>query len=118
MSCLANGKANLARDWFLKAVDVTPQMAYQLIKEFRAQSVSFVVAPYEADAQLAFLEREGIVDGVITEDSDLLVWGCNTVLYKLDAQGHCVEFKRDRFAAGKGEYNLSGWTNDQFRQCV
>lgn len=35
-----------------------------------------MVAPYEADAQLCFLEREGYVDGIITEDSDLLVFGC------------------------------------------
>jgi exonuclease-1 len=38
-----------------------------------------VVAPYEADAQLCFLEREGYVDGIITEDSDLLVFGCKQV---------------------------------------
>lgn len=38
-----------------------------------------MVAPYEADAQLCYLEREGFVDGVITEDSDLLVFGCRQV---------------------------------------
>jgi exonuclease-1 len=37
------------------------------------------VAPYEADAQLYYLEREGYVDGIITEDSDLLVFGCKQV---------------------------------------
>lgn len=42
----------------------------------RAENVDYVVAPYEADAQLCFLEREGYVDGIITEDSDLLVFGC------------------------------------------
>lgn len=39
----------------------------------------YVVAPYEADAQLAFLEHEGLVDGILTEDSDLLVFGCQVV---------------------------------------
>lgn len=38
-----------------------------------------IVAPYEADAQLAYLSREGIVDLVITEDSDLLVFGSKRV---------------------------------------
>ncbi len=42
----------------------------------RAENVEYIVAPYEADAQLCFLEREGLVDGIITEDSDLLVFGC------------------------------------------
>lgn len=46
-----------------------------------------IVAPYEADAQLAYLQKEGIVDLVITEDSDLLVFGCQRVLYKFDDSG-------------------------------
>jgi exonuclease-1 len=45
----------------------------------RAEDVEYIVAPYEADAQLCMLEREGIVDGIITEDSDLLVFGCKQV---------------------------------------
>jgi exonuclease-1 len=48
----------------------------------RAENVPYVVAPYEADAQLAYLERVGIVDGLITEDSDLLVvWLQKRILY-------------------------------------
>jgi hypothetical protein len=34
------------------------------------------VAPYEADAQMAYLARNGAVHAVITEDSDLLAYGC------------------------------------------
>lgn len=41
--------------------------------------MDYVVAPYEADAQMAFMEREGLVDGIITEDSDMLVFGCRNV---------------------------------------
>ena len=51
--------------------------------------VEWLVAPYEADAQLAFLSRNGWVDAVVSEDSDLLVFGCTTVLYKLDKNGQC-----------------------------
>ena len=47
-----------------------------------------IVAPYEADAQLAYLSREGIVDLVITEDSDLLVFGSKRV--SMHAQQVCV----------------------------
>lgn len=43
--------------------------------------VPYVVAPYEADAQLAYLEKKGIIDGILTEDSDLLVFGCKRVRY-------------------------------------
>jgi len=41
--------------------------------------VECIVAPYEADSQLAYLSMQGIVDLVITEDSDLLVFGCKKV---------------------------------------
>ena len=45
----------------------------------KAANVEFVVAPYEADAQMAHLALTGQVQGVITEDSDLLAYGCPKV---------------------------------------
>lgn len=38
-----------------------------------------IVAPYEADAQLAYLNKAGIAQIIITEDSDLLLFGCEKV---------------------------------------
>jgi exonuclease-1 len=57
-----------------------------LLKE---REIQFVVAPFEADAQLAYLAREKFVKGVVTEDSDLLVFGCPLVIFKLDPEGKC-----------------------------
>lgn len=37
------------------------------------------MAPFEADAQLAYLNMAGYADYVITEDSDLLVFGAKKV---------------------------------------
>ena len=37
-----------------------------------------IVAPYEADSQLAFLSRNNIVDAILTEDSDLFIFEANT----------------------------------------
>jgi exonuclease 1 len=39
------------------------------------------VAPHEADAQLAFLNQQGIANVIITEDSDLILFGCSQVLF-------------------------------------
>lgn len=75
----------------------------------------YVVAPYEADPQIAYLEKEHHVDGVLTEDSDLLVFGCQTVLFKLDQDGWCMEVARSRLGACK-EFNFAGWTDKEFRQ--
>jgi hypothetical protein len=47
-----------------------------VLQELKAQGVQFIVAPYEADAQMAYLARRNDVQLVITEDSDLLAYGC------------------------------------------
>lgn len=49
----------------------------------RREGVEVVVAPYEADSQLAYLSKENIVDFVITEDSDLLAFGCKQVSHPI-----------------------------------
>ncbi|EAW09495.1 putative exonuclease [Aspergillus clavatus NRRL 1] len=101
-----------------KAVDVTPNMARQLIEELKKMEVQYVVAPYEADAQLVYLEREGIIDGIISEDSDLLVFGAKRLLSKLDQHGECIEINRADFTACR-EVSLIGWTDADFRRmCI
>ena len=85
---LAEGHRTEASAAFGRAVRVTAAMRCRLIAALRKQRVAFVVAPYEADAQLAFLVRAGHCAAAISEDSDLLVYGCPCVLFKLDASGH------------------------------
>ena len=45
----------------------------------REENIEYYVAPYEADAQLAFLSLSNYVSSIITEDSDLLAYGCPSV---------------------------------------
>ena len=80
-TCLKKGDSNGARLHFSRAVDVTPLMAAQLIQYCRQNrpTVKCIVAPYEADAQLSFLSYHNIVDAVISEDSDLVCYGCKEV---------------------------------------
>ena len=98
-----------------KAVDVTPEMAVQLIEELKKAGVQYVVAPYEADAQLAYLERQGIIEGMLSEDSDLLVFGAKRLLTKLDQYGDCIEINRADFTACQ-EISLVGWSDAEFRR--
>ena len=55
-----------------------------------------VVAPYEADAQLAWLYKQQKVDFVISEDSDLLAFGVKKVFFKMDHCGLGQEVDMDR----------------------
>jgi len=50
-----------------------------VLKALQASGVRYLIAPYEADAQLAYLSLKGLVDVVITEDSDSLTYGCRKV---------------------------------------
>ncbi|KAI4147676.1 MAG: hypothetical protein LQ340_005440 [Diploschistes diacapsis] len=108
------GKTSQAHLELQKAIDVTPEMARQLIEELKRHHIKYVVAPYEADAQLAYLERKGIIHGVLSEDSDLLVFGVKRLLTKLDQYGECVEISRKDFTACK-DISLVGWTDAEFR---
>ena len=57
------------------------------------------------DAQLAFMSLTGLVDVVITEDSDALVYGCRRVMFKLDKDGSGDEIKRRSLGANHGIRN-------------
>tara|TARA_B100000513_G_scaffold52762_1_gene19986 strand:- start:690 stop:2858 length:2169 start_codon:yes stop_codon:yes gene_type:complete len=81
---LKQGERQRALEAYHKSVDVKPEHAYELVRALRRRGVNYVIAPYEADAQLAFLARHRHVDLVLTEDSDLLAFGSPAVLYKLD----------------------------------
>lgn len=98
-----------------KAVDVTPDMARELIEELKRAGIQYLVAPYEADAQLAYLERQGIIQGMLSEDSDLLVFGAKRLLTKLDQYGDCIEISRADFTACR-EISLVGWSDAEFRR--
>ncbi|KAI4175825.1 MAG: hypothetical protein LQ343_001438 [Gyalolechia ehrenbergii] len=109
------GKVSQAQQELQKAVDVTPEMARQLIEELKEIGVQYVVAPYEADAQLAYLEKKGVVQGILSEDSDLLVFGAKRLLTKLEQYGDCVEISRDDFTSCRA-ISLVGWTDADFRR--
>ena len=109
------GKPSQACLELQKAVDVTPEMARQLIEELKKVGVQYVVAPYEADAQLAYLERKQIIQAILSEDSDLLVFGAKTLLTKLDQYGDCIEINRNDFTACR-DISLVGWSDAEFRR--
>jgi len=115
LELLKVGKTAQAQQEFQKAVDVTPEMARAFIEELKHHNIQYVVAPYEADSQMAYLERKGIIDGVLSEDSDLLVFGVKCLITKLDKYGDCVEVNRKHFTACR-EVSFVGWSDADFRK--
>ncbi len=118
LELLRKGRTAEAYQEFQKAVDVTPLMARHLIEELKKMNIQYVVAPYEADAQLVYLEQNGFIDGIISEDSDLLVFGAKRLLSKLDQHGDLIEINRADFTACR-EVSFVGWTDADFRRmCI
>ncbi|WKA08033.1 hypothetical protein VitviT2T_025795 [Vitis vinifera] len=100
MAKLKEGDVTGASELFQRAVTITPSMAHQLIQILRTENIEFVVAPYEADAQLAYLSNleadKGGIAAVITEDSDLMAYGCRAIIFKMDRYGNGEEMVLDR----------------------
>ena len=72
-------------------------------------------APYEADAQMAYMVREGLADFAITEDSDLIAFGCPKILAKINHNGFGQLFDLKAFRAQKKNTNADGW-DDKLRE--
>ncbi|KAI3680866.1 hypothetical protein L6452_35643 [Arctium lappa] len=112
------GNASAAYECYQKAVDISPAIAYELIQVLKQENISYVVAPYEADAQMTFLAVSKHVDAVITEDSDLIPFGCPRIIYKMDKFGQGVEFQHSKLQHNK-DLNLTGFTKQMILEmCI
>ena len=75
--------------------------------------IPYIISPYESDAELAFLSRTGIVDAVMSDDSDSLCFRCPCVLYKLTDTGICKEVCLEKLLHSD-EFTSFPWTCDLF----
>ena len=109
----ACGEKKNAMDYFQKCVDITPEMAKCIICYCKLNGIRYIVAPFEADSQMVYLEQKNIVQGIISEDSDLLVFGCRRLVTKLNDYGECLEICRDNFIKLPKKFPLGLLTNDE-----
>lgn len=77
-------------------VSITEQMSMECMELLRLFGVPYVIAPMEAEAQCAYLNAIHLTDGTITDDSDIWLFGGETV-YKnfFDQNKHVLEFKSE-----------------------
>ncbi|XP_012254605.2 exonuclease 1 isoform X2 [Athalia rosae] len=99
---IRSGQTAEGRSLLRRSIDVSHEMALNLIKACHELNVDCIVAPYEADSQLAYLNISGIADVVITEDSDLTLFGCKKIFFKMDLVGNGVLVEQERFYLDMG----------------
>lgn len=112
------GNKQAAYECYQRAVDISPATANDFAKALKAAGVEFIVAPFEADAQMAYLAVNGLVHSVITEDSDLLPYGCPRVLFKMDKAGDGQEIVAADLAQNR-DPSFIGFTQQMFLEmCI
>ena len=92
-----NGHIETARKHFSRSLVLRSRMVDLFMDMLKELEIEFVVAPYEADAQISFMVLEGIADFAISEDSDLIAFGCPKIVLKLNPLGGCDYFTFDHF---------------------
>ena len=55
-----------------------------VINLLREHGIPYIVAPYEADAQLALLCRQGLIWAAATVDSDFIVHGLSNIFFRVN----------------------------------
>jgi len=91
------GNDEEARKYFARSLILRTKMIDLLIDVLHELNIEVIVAPYEADSQIAYLVRTGYADMAISEDSDLIAYGCPRCIFKLDFMGKCVIFDMEAF---------------------
>jgi Holliday junction resolvase YEN1 len=90
----------------VRVASVPEFLAKQLLKQF---GFPWHVAPGEAEAECALLQREGIVDAVLSEDVDTLMFGSGVTLRNWTPEGgsaktptHVNVYRAEETLAGSG----------------
>ena len=81
---------------FQRGMAVSHEMENSVISAARKMGVQVIVSPNESDAQLAHLCKINYCQGVLTEDSDILVYSavCGTpfpIFYKYDSKSNLIQ---------------------------
>jgi exonuclease-1 len=61
---------------------ITPLLIKSIIEVLKKEKIKYVVSPYEADAQLAYMSSIDMIDAVYTVDSDIVVHGAESIIIR------------------------------------
>ncbi|CAG9539579.1 unnamed protein product [Cercopithifilaria johnstoni] len=117
---MSEGRTSEAYDCFKRSASLTLKVIESTIRAFRRLNmVDVIVAPYESDAQLTFLTKTKMAQAVVTEDSDLIAFGCEKIIFKMDPTGPCVIFDQNLLPKCLCKALAENFDFDKFRRiCI
>jgi exonuclease-1 len=78
-----------------KATYVREDVLFEVLQMARSEKIRVVGAPFESDHQLHALQVQGIVDYVLSDDSDIPYLGCRSTIMRMSLNGKCCLVERD-----------------------
>ena len=70
-----HGKVGKVKQNMSKLSKPTDEMLYVIVSWLKEEGIDVVCAPFEAEWQLVFVEKIGFIDGIMTEDGDVIALG-------------------------------------------
>lgn len=82
-----NNDMHLADNFFKRSIEIDPNCLLYIFNKlkdiFKSNgNITCLISPFEADAQLAYLSINNFANYIITEDSDLILFGAKKILFK------------------------------------
>lgn len=77
---MKNNDAEQGKKFLSRCITIDQKAIALTMNLLISKGIDFVVAPYEADCQIAKLQKLNIIDAAITEDSDLVIYGVKVIL--------------------------------------
>lgn len=71
--------------YFKRTVNITNEQYKDCCELLELMGIPYIISPEEADSQCAWLSKNNLVDGVLTEDMDILTFGSNNIIRNLSS---------------------------------
>ena len=110
--------ARAVKLWRGKCTTIRADVIAMVVQFLKEKNCEYICAPYEADFQLVFMEKQGKIQAILTEDGDLFVLGGSTLIMNLDLKATDDEGNRKpmcaivRRVAVMAQPLFAGWSSD------
>ena len=95
------------------AAKLTDEAVREVISELSEHGIAHVVAPYEADAQLAWMSDQGLIWAAATVDSDFVMHGVKRIFFKVDYHlGNCFLVDMEQVLSPESWPDLPAYNTD------